>query len=65
MSFRGFDWAEAYGDHGAEFKTLAALHGEDVDLGFEGIVGPLAAAVGNEEMANALRLELAAGEFGG
>jgi hypothetical protein len=38
LGFRGFDLAEADEDHGAELKTLAALHGEDVDLGFPGIV---------------------------
>ena len=30
LGFRGFDLAEADEDHGAELKTLAALHGEDV-----------------------------------
>ena len=50
LGFRGFDLAEADEDHGAELKALAALHGEDVDLGFPGIVGPLAAACGHEQM---------------
>ncbi len=30
LGFRGFDLAEADEDHGAELKTLAALHGQDV-----------------------------------
>ena len=50
LDFRGFDLAEAYEDHGAELKALAALHGQDVDLWFPGIVDPLAGAGGHEQM---------------
>jgi hypothetical protein len=48
LGFRDFDLAEADEDHGAELKALAALHGEDIDLGFPGIVGPLAGSSGHE-----------------
>lgn len=58
LAFRGFGLAEADEDHGSELKALAALHGEDVDLGFPGIVGQLAAAGGHEQMGDAERLEL-------
>lgn len=63
LGFRGFDLAEADEDHGAELKALAALHGEDVDLGFPGIVGPLASAGGHEQMGDAERLELMGDPF--
>lgn len=55
--------AEADEDHGAELQALAALHGEDVDLGFPGIVGPLAAALGHEQMGDAEGLELVGDAF--
>ena len=63
LGFRGFDLAEADEDHGAELKALAALHGQDVDLGFPGIVGPLAAAGGHEQMGDAECLELMGDPF--
>ncbi len=63
FGFREFDLAEADEDHGADLKALAALHGEDVDLGFPGIVGPLAAAGGHEQMGDAERLELMGDAF--
>ena len=43
---RIIDLAEAEEDHGAELEAFAALHGQDVDLVFPRVVGPLAAAVG-------------------
>lgn len=55
--------AEADEDHGAELKALAALHGQDVDLGFPGIVGALAAALGHEQMGDAEGLELMGDAF--
>jgi len=63
LGFRGFDLAEADEDHGAELKALAALHGENIDLGFPGIVGPLAAAGGHEQVGDAERLELMGDPF--
>ncbi len=63
LAFRGFDLAEADEHYGAELKALAALHGEDVDPGFPGIVGPLAVAGGHEQMGDAERLELMGDPF--
>ena len=55
--------AEAEEDHGAEFEALAALHGEDVDLGFPGIVGTLGGPVRHVEVGDAERLELVGDAF--
>lgn len=55
--------AEADEDHGAELMPLAALHAQDIDLGFPGIVGPLAGAGGHGEMGDTERLELMGDPF--
>lgn len=60
---RSIEVTEPNKDHGAELEALAALHGEYVDLGFPGIVGPLAAAGGHEQMGDAERLELMGDAF--
>ena len=43
--------------------TTLTLHRQDVDLGFPGIVGPLAAALGHEQMGDAEGLELVGDAF--
>jgi|GEM_PF-5182182 len=56
-SFRGFDLADADEDHGAEFETLASLHGEDVDLGLPRIVDPHGGPVRHVKGVMALRFK--------
>jgi len=54
---------EANEDLRAELKGLAVLHGQDVDLGFPGIVVPLAGGGGHEQVGDSERLELMGNRF--